>query len=154
MSMMRRAKGVPITIIKDGKINVINGTVISDGEARRAFFEAHQTLGSHLGRHGSQRSGKWCSEPDRLVERSNDAAQARNTRPLRQIVERLITDGGDAHLCACSCELLSNLGIGGAENAGDLVDRVVQAETRLSADNEQIERIGDTSFQTHAPPRR
>jgi len=34
MSMMRSAKGAPITIIKEGKINIINGTVIRTG--RRA----------------------------------------------------------------------------------------------------------------------
>src|SRR5205085_7917044 len=117
-----------------------------DGKARRALFEAHQTFGSHLGRHGSQRSGKWCTEPDRLVERGNDAAQARNTCSLREIVERLIAYCRYAHLCRRSSELFSNLGIGGAENAADLLDRVVQAETGLGADNEQIERVGYTSF--------
>jgi len=43
--------------------------------------------------------------------------------------------------------------IGGAENATDLLDRVIQTKARLGADYKKIERVRDAGLETRAPSR-
>jgi hypothetical protein len=136
MSMMRSAKGVPITIIKEGKINVINGTVIMTG--RRAARSSKRARRSVRISAATARSDPASGVPN-LIDWLSAATMPRKlaTPALRaKIVERLIAHGGNAHLCRCGGELLGNLGIAGAENTADLLDRVVQAETGLGTDDE------------------
>ena len=122
-----------------------------DRKPRRALFEAHQPFGSHLGRHSSQRSDKWCTEPDRLVERGNNAAQTHNARPLRQILECLIRSAEIRISAAVAANSSATSGLEERRTRRPVRSRG-HAEAGFGTNNQQIQRVGYAGFEAHPPP--
>src|SRR5208282_554886 len=123
-------------------------------EPRRSLFEPRQANGPHLGGENPQRFSKRGAESDRLTERGRDATQAFEPCAPHQVFERCAAVRQHPHFRGCRVELAGDHGVRGAQVLADLLHRLVEAEPRLGADDEKIERIGDALLDAPATPRR
>ena len=154
MLIMRSTKGVPITIIRDGRMNAINGRVRSTG--RRAARSSKRA--SRSARISAARSRKDpASGGAKLIDWLSVATMLRRLArpvPLRQVFKGFAADRRHTHFGCRRGEFFGDLRARRTENAADLLDRVIEAEPRFGADDEKIERVGHAGFKACAAPLR
>ena len=144
--MMLRIAGPSRTMNSVGRMNRIIGTVSIAG-SRAAFSSARVMRAlAEFGGQDAQRLGQRRAEFGGLQQRVHDAADRAQVGAGVQILERLLALGQVGQLGRGDAEFLAELGPGQFELARHADQRGVEAEPRLGADHQQVERVRQAQF--------
>ncbi len=136
-----------------GRMKTIIGTVRMAG--RRAAFSSAFSMRSSRNSAASTRSA--CAKRRAVAlglhQRVDDAADRRQVGAPGEVLQRLAAVRQEAELDRGQAELVGELRRRGPEVARDAVERGVEAEARLGADDQKIERVGKLAANEILAPR-